>query len=80
MEGYTLALDFKNSPSLFSLLDKLDEIVMDYEGRLYLAKDVRMARDVFIKGYPRWEMFNEIREKYGLKENFSSLQSKRLGI
>jgi len=79
MEGYTLALDFKLQSALFPLLDELDRIVLDHGGRLYLTKDVRMTRDVFIKGYPRWREFAELREKRGMKDKFNSLQSKRLG-
>ncbi len=80
LEGYTLALDFKIQNRLFPFLDELDRIVLDHGGRLYLTKDVRMSREVFRKGYPRWEQFAQIREQYHLKEKFNSLQSKRLGV
>ncbi|TXF75219.1 FAD-binding oxidoreductase [Chryseobacterium sp.] len=39
IEGYTLALDFKVNPKLKKLVSRLDEIVEDYGGRIYLAKD-----------------------------------------
>jgi FAD/FMN-containing dehydrogenase len=80
MDGYTLALDFKIQPKLFPFLDELDRIVMDFGGRIYLTKDVRMSKEVFRKGYPRWEKFAEIREKYDMKGTFESLQSKRLEV
>jgi decaprenylphospho-beta-D-ribofuranose 2-oxidase len=80
LEGYTLALDFKIQNRLFPFLDELDRIVLDHGGRLYLTKDVRMSREVFQKGYPRWEQFAQIREQYHLNEKFNSLQSKRLGV
>lgn len=80
MEGYTLALDFKIQESLFSMLDRLDRIVLDYGGRLYLAKDVRMPSEVFKKSYPGWEQFAMIREKYGMRARFNSFQSRRLGV
>jgi len=80
MEGYTLALDFKIQKELFPLLNELDSIVLDHGGRLYLAKDVRMTRKVFIKGYPQWKAFSELREKLGMKDKFNSLQSERLGM
>jgi len=51
MEGYTLALDFKVNPKVFRLLDELDEIVLKYRGRIYLAKDARMSSDVFHRSY-----------------------------
>jgi len=80
LEGYTLALDFKIQNRLFPFLDELDRIVLDHGGRLYLAKDVRMSREVFQKSYPRWEQFAQIRQQYQLDQKFHSLQSKRLGV
>ena len=80
MEGYTLALDFKVEPALFPLLNKLDALVLDYGGRLYLTKDARMSEATFKKSYPAWERFQSIRESYGVKGKFISHQSKRLGL
>jgi len=79
-EGYSLALDFKINDRLFPFLHELDRVVLDHGGRLYLAKDVRMSPEVFRKGYPRWEEFVELREKYGARQKFNSLQSLRLGV
>lgn len=79
MEGYTLALDFKARPGVFALLLKLDRIVADHGGRLYLAKDARMGPEM-LAGYPRLDNFRAIREQYGLAESLQSFQSKRLGI
>lgn len=39
LEGYTLALDFKVNSKLKKLVEKLDQIVEDYGGRIYLTKD-----------------------------------------
>jgi len=39
IEGYTLALDFKQSKKLKSLIEKLDSIVIKFGGRIYRAKD-----------------------------------------
>ena len=39
MEGYTLALDFKVNDNLKKLVGKLDQIVEDFGGRIYLTKD-----------------------------------------
>ena len=80
VEGYTLALDFKLDKGLFPLLDELDRIVLDYGGRLYLAKDVRMSEATFKQSYPRWEQLAEVRKQYGADKVFNSLQSERLGI
>ncbi len=80
IEGYSLALDFKIEKGLFGLLDKLDEIVVKYEGRIYLAKDVRVSRETFEKGYPQIDTFRQYRKENKLDSKFQSLQSKRIGI
>jgi FAD/FMN-containing dehydrogenase len=80
IDGYTLALDFKIDAELFVLLDELDHIVLDYGGRLYLAKDSRMSAAVFKRSYPAWEKFMEVRLRYGAERAFNSLQSDRRGL
>jgi len=80
MEGYSLALDFKIEKGLFELLDRLDKIVLKYEGRIYLTKDVRVSKETFEKGYPMIERFRQFRAENGMDKKFSSLQSKRVKI
>jgi len=80
MEGYTLALDFKFKKSLLPLLNQLDEIILHYGGRLYLAKDARMSEHTFKKGYAHWDKFLSIKNELDPDGIFSSLQSKRLGL
>lgn len=60
MHGITLALDFPNvGEQLFSILDKLDEIVIDFGGRIYPAKDARMAVKTFHASFPEVENFTK---------------------
>jgi len=80
MEGYTLALDFKIEPGLFALLERIDAMVHDYGGRLYLTKDARMSRETFKRGYSRLDQFQHVRARYGAGARFGSLQSQRLGL
>ena len=80
LEGYSLALDFKIDKGIFNLLDKLDEIVINHKGRIYLSKDVRVSKETFEKGYPHINKFREVRKKYKLNEVLTSLQSQRIGI
>lgn len=59
--GVTLALDFQNKGlKTFSLLNKLDEVVHEFNGRLYPAKDARMHADAFKKYYPKWKEFKAL--------------------
>jgi FAD/FMN-containing dehydrogenase len=79
-DGYTLTMDFKRTRSIFSLLDKLDEIVLNLGGRLYCAKDARMSKKVFQSSYPRWQEFIDIKTQVDPTHRFKSLQSQRLGL
>lgn len=80
IHGYTLALDFPINKKVFAMLDKLDEVVEKYGGRLYLAKDVRLKPDVFHEMYKHKSAFVEVAKKYNPKEKFSSLLSERVGL
>ncbi|SMP87771.1 FAD/FMN-containing dehydrogenase [Epsilonproteobacteria bacterium SCGC AD-308-E02] len=80
IEGYSLALDFKIEKGLFKLLEILDEIVVKYNGRIYLTKDVRVSKETFEKGYPQIETFRQFRKDNQMDKKFHSLQSKRIGI
>jgi decaprenylphospho-beta-D-ribofuranose 2-oxidase len=77
-EGYTLALDFPVRKGLFKFLDELDQIVLQYGGRLYMSKDARMKPDVLVQGYPNLEKFKSIVKKYNPSGKMSSVQSDRL--
>jgi decaprenylphospho-beta-D-ribofuranose 2-oxidase len=80
LEGYSLAIDFKMEKGLLHFLDKLDEIVLKFNGRIYLAKDARVSKETFEKGYPKIEHFRNYRKDNNMDLKFQSLQSKRVGI
>jgi len=74
MPGVTLALDFPNrGERTLKLFERLDAIVREARGRLYMAKDARMPRDLFEAGYPRWSEFATHRDP-----GISSAMSRRL--
>lgn len=66
MEGYTLALDFKVNSKLKSLVEKLDAIVENFGGRIYLTKD-SMSRTSLVNYLKNVE-----------NSRFFSLQQKRI--
>lgn len=78
--GFTLTVDLQVSQEAFSLCDRLDRLVLEAGGRLYLTKDSRMSPETFRAGYPRLEEFEAVRSKYGAAGVFVSLQSRRLGL
>jgi FAD/FMN-containing dehydrogenase len=80
IEGYTMALDFAVKPGVWQFLDGLDELVLQYGGRIYLAKDARMSESVFKQSYPQWKKFVALRQELGADKVLESLQSQRLGL
>lgn len=61
--GVTLALDFPNRGKRTDrLFERLDAIVREAKGRLYMAKDARMPKDLFEAGYPRLQKFIKFRD------------------
>jgi len=80
MEGYTLALDFPINRKTLSLLQRLDQITVEYGGRFYLAKDSRMSREIFEQADERVATFRSMREKTGVTHSFASMQSERLSL
>jgi len=72
--GVTLALDFPNkNEKTLKLFDRLDAIVSEAGGRIYLAKDARMPRSLFEAGYPKLAEFLPYRDS-----GISSAMSRRL--
>jgi decaprenylphospho-beta-D-ribofuranose 2-oxidase len=77
-EGYTLALDFPVRKGLFGFLDELDQLVLKYNGRLYMSKDARMKPEMLVSGYPELERFKAVIKKYNPEGKIRSVQSDRL--
>ena len=74
MEGVTLALDFPNKgKSTLKLFSKLDKVVEETGGRIYMAKDSCMSRTLFETGYPKFKEFIQYRDS-----GISSSMSRRL--
>ncbi|MFL6090658.1 MAG: FAD-binding oxidoreductase [Aeromicrobium sp.] len=80
LEGYTLALDFKATPDALKLAERLDRLVLEAGGRLYLTKDSRMSAETFHASYSRIDEFESVRLDYGATGVFVSAQSQRLGL
>jgi decaprenylphospho-beta-D-ribofuranose 2-oxidase len=79
--GITLALDLPNTgDSLRELIARLDAIVLEHSGRLYLAKDALSSAATFARMYPRLDEFRQVRSRLDPKGRFVSSQARRLGI
>lgn len=79
--GYTLALDFpmKGRPVL-NLLEELDDMVVRWGGRVYLAKDARLSRRQFERMYPDLSHWRKVRREADPQGRFVSDLARRLGL
>ncbi|HXZ72974.1 MAG TPA: FAD-binding oxidoreductase [Streptosporangiaceae bacterium] len=81
MAGWTLALDFPaRTPRLAGLLGRLDRLVADAGGRVYLAKDSRVPPGVLAEMYPRLAEFAKLRAELDPAGILASDLSRRLGL
>ena len=78
-DGFTLALDFKYNKKILKFFDYLDQIIIKYNGRIYLTKDARLKREQFYNMDYDIKSFKKIRKKLKCSK-INSFQSKRLGI
>lgn len=81
LPGFTLALDIPiGSDQLFACLDRLDEIVIQSGGRLYLAKDARLNPKTFREMYKRYPEWLAAKQHWDPHNRMSSSLSRRLNL
>ncbi len=80
MPGYTLTLDIPNSPGLDAFAAMLDRLLLEYGGRVYLAKDTLTRPEVFAAMYPNLQAFREIRAQLDPNGILASDLSRRLRL
>ena len=79
--GHTLALDFPyRGKKTEQLCAKLDQILLEHGGRVYLAKDALVQQATFEAMYPTLAEFKQIKAQWDPQQVFRSAQSDRLGI
>lgn len=78
MKGISIALDLAIRDNTQRIVDRLNQVVIELGGRIYLTKDSFTRPEDFRKMEPRLDAFLAVREKWDPKGKFSSAQSKRL--
>jgi len=80
--GHTLALDLPNrGHRLIDLTRRLDRIVLDHGGRLYLAKDALTDDSTLAAMYgDRLQRFRAVKNQLDPDGRFVSAQARRLGL
>lgn len=79
MPGYTLTLDFPVTEGLDRFLRECDRLLLDWGGRLYLAKDALALPDTIAAMYPRLDEFLAVRMQVDPDRMLASDLSGRLG-
>ncbi len=80
MPGWNVCVDFPIKRGLGPFLDELDKRVMEFGGRLYLAKESRTSAENFHAMYPKMDDWIRIRNDIDPNGVFESDMSRRLEL
>ncbi len=81
LPGWTLALDLPVGPhALPEVLDDLDALVLEAKGRVYFAKDARLAPEKVRAMYPRLGEFLEVKNRVDPHHQMTSDLARRLQL
>jgi len=81
LQGWTLAVDLPaHDAEVYLMLDRMDEVVAEAGGRVYLAKDARLRPDLLRAMYPRLDEWAAVKARVDPEGRFRSDLSGRLGL
>ncbi|MES1172835.1 MAG: FAD-binding oxidoreductase [Myxococcales bacterium] len=78
--GYTYAIDFPMRKNTRALLHRLDALVLEAGGRVYLGKDSYLDAPTFRAMYPQIDAWLAIKAKYDPDGVFTSDLGRRVGL
>jgi FAD/FMN-containing dehydrogenase len=79
--GVTLALDLPNTGEpLRRLVERLDRIVLECGGRVYLAKDALLGPETFAAMYPEATAWRQVKDRVDPQRRFASSLARRVGL
>jgi FAD/FMN-containing dehydrogenase len=79
-EGYTFAIDFPVRAGTVALLRRLDSMVLEAGGRVYLGKDSYLQAATFRAMYPAIDRWLAVKAKYDPTGVFTSDLARRVGL
>ena len=79
-EGYTFAIDFPVREGTKALTQKLDGMVLDAGGRIYLGKDSYIDGATFRRMYPEVDEWLAVKRKWDPQGVFTSNLGRRVGL
>jgi decaprenylphospho-beta-D-ribofuranose 2-oxidase len=80
IEGYTFAIDFPIRPDTAALTKRLDAMVREASGRIYLGKDAFVDAETFRAMYPRLDEWLSIKRRCDPNNVFVSDLARRVGL
>ncbi len=79
-EGYTFAIDFPIRDGTAALLERLDAMVIEAGGRIYLGKDAFVKPATLRAMYPRLPEFLALKARLDPENVFTSELARRVGL
>ena len=79
-KGLSVTLDIPLKNGFLIIYEEFENILLNQNVKIYLAKDSFMSKDFFYKSYDKINKFINFKKKIDPSSKFKSIQSQRLGL